>query len=424
VRFRSFNDNKGVRIVIHDVSGHPFQIQLSRELARRGHQVLHLYFDSFHSPHGNVQKRTGDPGSFAIEGLKFDRPFEKYNLVKRRVHEAKYGRMAADRIAGFGPDALVASNTPIDAQNIIHARCRGIGIPIVFWLQDIYSLAMRSILRRSPIPCAPLIAGGVAAWYGRAERRLLRESQAVVSISPDFTNILSQWGIDPHRCFTIENWAPLDEVPAGPQDNPWSRRQGLAGKFVFLYSGTLGLKHNPAVLLDLADAFRKRPEVEVVVISEGLGADWLKAQIARSPRPNLRVLPLVAFHDLPDALASASVLIALLGEESGEFSVPSKVLTYHCAERPLLLAVPAGNLAARIVERNASGLVAPPDGTEDASATFLAAARLLYQNPDLRSRCGRNARRYAEEKFAISQIASRFEAILESVHNRPRRMVA
>jgi colanic acid biosynthesis glycosyl transferase WcaI len=396
-----------LRIVVHDVSGHPFQVQLSREFARRGHEVFHLYFDSFQSPRGNVQRSPRDPPGFYVEGLRFEQPFEKYNLVKRRLQEARYGRMAAARIGEFRPDVLLASNTPIDAQNIIHARCRKLAIPIVFWLQDIYSIAMRSILRRKSIP----LAGLIAAWYERSERRLLRESDAVVSISSDFERILSQWGVDPQRSFTIENWAPRDEMPAEPQDNPWSRAHHLEGKFVFLYSGTIGMKHNPGMLLAVADAFAGKSGVEVVVISEGLGADWIKARLAEKPRPNLRVLPLQTFGDLPQALASSSVLLALLDEESGEFSVPSKVLTYHCAGRPLLLAVPSRNLAARIVEQNATGLVVPPDSQEQ----FIAAAERFYQDPALRRHCAANAERYADEKFDIARIASQFEEIFAVV---------
>ena len=392
---------------MHDVSGHPFQVQLSRELARRGHEVLHLYFDSFASPRGNLQRTDGDPPNLSIEGLRFDRPFEKYNLLKRRLHESRYGRLAAQRIAAYRPDLLLASNTPIDAQNIIHARCRQSGIPIVFWLQDIYSIAMRSILRRKSIP----FSGTIAAWYERAERRLLTESAAVVAISPDFRPILDRWGVNPGRTFTIENWAPLDEVPLRSQDNPWSRRHSLDGKFVLLYSGTIGMKHNPNLLVRVADAFANRPEVEVVVVSEGLGADWIQARLREQPRPNLRVLPLQPFSDLPDVLATASVLMALLGEESGEFSVPSKVLTYHCAGRPLLLAVPAHNLAARIVEQNATGLVVRPDSEEQ----FVVGAERLYRDDDLRREFGANARRYAEEHFDIKQIAGEFEKIFNAV---------
>ncbi len=375
---------------------------MSRALARRGHQVLHLYFDSFQSPRGNVQRFAGDPPGFSIEGLKFDRPFEKYRLIRRRLDEARYGRLAAERIAAFRPDVLLAAQTPIDAQNIIHRRMRKLGIPIVFWLQDIYSNAMRSILRRKSIP----LGGLIARWYEHAERRLLRESGAVISISADFGTVVSRWGVDPRRSFTIENWAPLEEVPVCPQDNPWSRRMELAGKFVFLYSGTIGLKHNPVMLCHLADAFSGRPDVEIVVVSEGLGAEWLK----RHPRSNLRVLPLQPFRDVPEALAAASVLVALLDEESGEYSVPSKVLTYHCAGRALLLAVPSRNLAARTVLQNGTGLVVPPDGR----AGFTAAAERLYRDADLRRQCGENARRYAEENFDIEKIASRFESILHA----------
>jgi len=395
---------------VHDVSGHLFQVQLSRELARRGHEVMHLYFDSFQSPRGNVQRVAGDPPGFSVEGLRFDRPFEKYNLVKRRLHETRYGRLAARRIVEFRPDILLASNTPIDAQRVIHASCRSLRIPIVFWLQDIYSIAIRSILRRKSIP----FSGLIASWYERAERRLLRESDAVVSISSDFEPILSAWGVEPRRTFTIENWAPLEEVPAGPQDNSWSRRLGLAGKFVFLYSGTIGMKHNPGMLVSIADAFSTRPDVEVVVISEGLGADWIKARIKEKPRPNLHVLPLQPFSELPRALSSASVLLALLGEESGEFSVPSKVLTYHCAGRPLLLAVPARNLAARIVNQNDTGLVVSPDS----HGQFVAAAERLYRDAALRANCSANALRYADEKFDIAKIAGQFENIFQGIRGR------
>ena len=37
----------GLRLVIHDYSGHPGQVHLSRELARRGHHVEHQYCASY-----------------------------------------------------------------------------------------------------------------------------------------------------------------------------------------------------------------------------------------------------------------------------------------------------------------------------------------------------------------------------------------
>ena len=45
-----------------------------------------------------------------------------------------------------------------------------------------------------------------------------------------------------------------------------------------LYSGTLGLKHDPSILAELATRCATRtPTRRVVVVSEGKGRDWLEA---------------------------------------------------------------------------------------------------------------------------------------------------
>lgn len=49
-------------------------------------------------------------------------------------------------------------------------------------------------------------------------------------------------------------------------------------KFVFLYTGTLGMKHHPELLMDLAEPNQSRPNVRIAVISEGIGAEWLAAR--------------------------------------------------------------------------------------------------------------------------------------------------
>ncbi len=100
--------------------------------------------------------------------------------------------------------------------------------------------------------------------------------------------------------------------------------------------------------------------------------------------------------------------MALLEPDAGVFSVPSKVLSYLCAARPVLLAVPPENLAARIVSRNNAGRVVEPTDT----AGFLAAAGELLGDEDLRGRLGTDARAYAEATFDLERIADEFERIL------------
>src|SRR5262249_27251409 len=142
-----------------------------------------------------------------------------------------------------------------------------------------------------------------------------------------------------------------------PRDNDWAREQGLADRFVFLYAGTLGFKHDPSVLLALA-RWAQANEAAVVVVSEGPGADWLRGHGAGARA--LRHLHHQPHSRLPEVLAPADVVVALLEPDASAFSVPSKVLTYLCAGRPELVSVPADNLAARVLERSGGGLVVPP----------------------------------------------------------------
>ena len=399
-----------MKILVHDYPGQPFQPSLSRHLAKLGHEVQHVFFADFQAPRGALTLRPDDPPTFSIRGLSLGKPFEKYNFFRRVFQEIAYGRLLAEAIGEYKPDVALAGNAPLDIQAISTKYCRRHGIPLVYWHQDIYSVAIDKILRRK----FPGLGGLIGARYIALEKWLLRNSDHVVTITEDFLPILTEWGAPRDRITVIENWAAREDLAVRPRDNAWAREHGLNGKLVFLYSGTLGLKHNPDLLLQLARRYRDRADVRVVVNSEGIGSDWLREN--GRDLSNLLLLPFQPFERLPDVLATADVLISVLEPDAGIFSVPSKVLTYLSAGRPVLGAIPAENLAARILTRNEAGLIAPPDNTQ----AFLAAAGKLADDPELRARLGKNALDYATRTFDIDAITARFAGLLERVATQSR----
>jgi glycosyltransferase involved in cell wall biosynthesis len=167
---------------------------------------------------------------------------------------------------------------------------------------------------------------------------------------------------------------------------------------------------------------RDRPEVRVVVCSEGPRIDELTRDAAALQLDNLLILPFQPFGDLPDVLGSADVLLVILEAAAGRFSVPSKVLTSLCSGRPILGAMPRENLAAVTIARSGAGIVIEPDDRSE----FLAAARSLL-DAGARQTMGAAARRHAEKTFAIQPVTDRFESILASIAPQrvgPRRVVA
>lgn len=394
------------RILIHDYSGHPFQVQLSRQLAKNGHDVLHLYSTSFQTPHGKLTVQNDDPKSFMVRGINLGEAFAKYQFVKRRSQEIKYGKLLAKEIESYQPDIVISGNTPLDAQKIALDTSHRLGASFFFWVQDVQGIAIKKILQQK-LSCFGSLIG---QFYTNLEKQLLKKSDKVILISEDFKEVMEQWSVPKDKLAVIENWAPLEDMPTYSKENSWSQQHNLTEKFTFLYSGTLGLKHNPSLLLELALKYQNRDDIQVVVVSEGLGADWLKEQISEHKLNNMHTLGFQAFADLPKVLASSDVLIAILEPDAGVFSVPSKVLSYMCAGRTLLLAVPQENLAARLVTKHEMGLVVSPEDTED----FVAAADTLLQSQDILGNYAGKARAYAETTFNIESITNKFEILFPS----------
>ena len=329
----------------------------------------------------------------------------KYSFLKRRGYEIAYGYELARVVEGVRPDLIISGQTPTEPQWTLVRTARRMRVPVVNWVQDFYSLAVEKLARRK-LPLAGALAGW---WYRHLDGKCLRASAGIVAITEDFEPILARFGVPPKRVTVIPNWAPLEELPLRPRHNPWSARHGLDDRFVFLYSGTLAMKHNPDLLRRLAVRFRDDAEVRVVVISEGPGADYLRERKAAEHLGNLELLPFQPFEDMPDILAAADVLVAVLEADAGVFSVPSKVLSYHCAGRAILAAIPSPNLAARIINGEGSGICVEPEDVDG----FLHKAVRLKQDSTLRNSCGRAARAYAEKHFDIEAIADQFEAVFQ-----------
>ncbi len=390
-----------MKILIVDYSGHPFQVQLSRELARRGHDVTHVYSAAFQTPKGNLIRQSDDPAGFAVVPVNTAAPFAKHTFLRRRQQEIEIGERIADLIAKLVPDVVISSNAPLDTQRVLQAAALAHGARFVFWLQDIYSAAISKVIPRK----IPVLGHAIAAWYRRLEFALLRRSDAVVAITADFAPLLVARGVAADRIRVIENWAPINELPRLARDNAWAAAHMPADGLRVVYSGTLGYKHNPALLIEMA---RRRPDVHVMIFSEGPVADATAATAKAEGLANVHVRPWVPFADLPSMLSAADVFVAVIEPEAGVYSVPSKILTYLAIGRPILALVPVENLASRLILRHEAGFAAPAVHAPD----LLAALDRLVQDADLRHRLGDSGRAYALQAFDITAIGDRFAATL------------
>ena len=401
------------KVMVIDYSGHPFQVQLSRSLARYGFETLHAFAASSETPKGELERRDDDPATFSTRAVSLNEPFNKTDFVKRRSQERRLGHLFAELVRDYQPELIIASNCPIETLRFILNAKRQVGATFIFWLQDLLGEATTRVLaqRLGPIGYLP------GYYYQRLERGFLREADHIVAISDDFLPILkSKYGIAPEDVTVIENWSPIEDLPQYPRDNEWAQAHLPPCDFRLIYSGTLGFKQDPAALLELAEKI----DCEIVVFSQGEAANRLASDAARRGLGNLSVRPWLPFSDLPKALAGADLLVVLLEPDAGIFSVPSKVLTYLCSGRPILGSISGDNLAAKIINQNGAGTTCEP-GDHD---SLIDAARSFYSDRKRVDIAGRAGRAYAEKTFDITAIAVRFKKIIENITDKTERYVS
>ncbi|HVK28895.1 MAG TPA: glycosyltransferase family 4 protein [Nocardioides sp.] len=392
-----------MRILVHDYSGHPFQVELSRELARRGHAVTHSYCPGWVSGKGHL---VAEPG----ETLVFDpvgptEPIAKDRFVRRVLLEALVGWELIRQVRRTRAQTAMLSNAQIPTLVVFALGMLVLRRTWVLWHQDVYAVAVKSFAGDK----LGRMFRVVAAVFSIAEKWVSRRASEIVVIAPSFVPVHEEWGTA-DKVTVIPNWAPLDEIRPVTRKNDWATEQGLDDTATLLYSGTLGLKHNPTLLVGLAreviDAGRP---VRLVVVNEGPAVEVIRAEAERLDVP-VTLLPFQPYERLSEVLGSGDILVVLLEQQAGAFSVPSKTLSYLCAGRPVLGMMPSENLASALVTR-AGGLVVAPD--EDALPGAAAWAAGVLADTELREELGEASRDLAELEFALAGCADRFETILE-----------
>ena len=183
-------------------------------------------------------------------------------------------------------------------------------------------------------------------WYlaakviGIGERWCARRAAHVVVIADSFVPVHRDWGTSV-KVSVIPNWAPLDEIVPVPRDNASSREHSLTGVKTLLYSGTLGLKHDPSLLAPLTAGVRARGvDARLVVVLTPGPAEPIVREAADRLGVPLTYLPFQDYERLSEVLATGDVLVVLLEKSAGQFSVPSKTLSYLCAGRPIIGLMP------------------------------------------------------------------------------------
>jgi len=304
------------------------------------------------------------------------------------------------------PDVIYSNTWPIFATGILYAISRLRRIPIVISIQDVYP---ESIVSQGRLSSSNLLKR-LLRWM---DTRIARGCRAVIVISESFEKIYrDERGVNPARLHVVPNWIDSQSIfPSEPLSNTFRVRYDIPEHaFLCVYGGNVGMAAGVETIIE---SFRHLADLDnLYLLIAGEGSNLAVCRELAQKTSNARIL----FHspwrkdETAIVLGAADLLILPTRGLQSLASVPSKLISYMLAGRPVLALASAGSDLAATIERVGCGWVVEPDQPFLTAEQIRAVAMLEVAERHRRGKAGQS---YAQQNLTGAACLPRILAILE-----------
>lgn len=384
-----------------------FTTDLAEFLAARGHQVTvattfpHYPEWETYAPYRG--KRVMRETRNGVTILRRAIPLPKRATTLRRVlYDTMLGVTAL--WSGFqigANDLVVAVEPPIQAGVAARILATWKRVPYALWIQDLALEAAASVgmMRASP-------ALRVGQWL---ERWSHARAKKMFVIARGFADNLARKGIEAERILCLPNWTDVQTMRADANGHALRVEYDIcAGAQLVVHAGNMGVKQQLENVLGAAKCLRANDKIVFMLVGDGSQKNALVEMTEREGLKNVRFAPLLPRERLPELLSAADILLLNQHPDLVEAVIPSKLLTYMAAARPIVVAAHPASEAALLVRAAGCGLCVAPDAPDALAQAIVS----LAGDAETRAALSARGRAYAEKNFARDAALRTFETAL------------
>jgi colanic acid biosynthesis glycosyl transferase WcaI len=248
------------------------------------------------------------------------------------------------------------------------------------------------------------------------ERLSFRLADRIVVINIQFGKSLAKQGVSAAKIVEIPDWAELEDIqPFAPESSVREMLGAADGSFLVLHAGNMGEKQGLVTALQAAQHVSGDMPIKLALVGDGAQRPQLEEVVLTNQLSNVRILPLQPRAMLPRLLAAADAFLLIQRSEVVESVVPSKMLAYMAAGRPVIAAVHKDSVAAAIVEQSNCGIVVPPENPR----ALADAMNLLRRDPEMGKQLGAFGRAFAEERFRKDAVLRQWDNLIADIVGAP-----
>lgn len=329
------------------------------------------------------------------------------HLSSRLLENLSFGATAGMKALTISrPDVIYANTWPIVATGILFLVTKLRGIPFVVNVQDLYPEAV--IVQQRMGKDSFLVR--LMRWVDGV---IVRHSCHTVVISERFAEIYrDQRRVKPGRLSLVPNWIDSTHIDIGIARSKFRIRMGIAeNDFLIVYGGNIGVAAGVETAVESMRHLAEQDNARLLVA--GAGSQLPACQELARHIPGERII----FHspwlseETSEVLCSADVLLLPTRGEQSMASMPSKLISYMLAARPVLAQALPGSDLADIVAQSGCGWVIIPDNPSLLAAQI---GEVMALDRSELARRGEAGRAFALKHFTRETCVPRIVGIVES----------
>lgn len=273
------------------------------------------------------------------------------------------------------------------------------GIPHILNVQDLvpqYAIDLGILKNKFIIRCLKVL-----------ERFVYSSSQYITVHSSGNKEYIIDEGQNGEKVYVVPNWVDINAIKPSEKHNSYRREYQLEDKFVVLFAGILGFAQDLDTVIDSGLYLNKYEDLVILIVGEGVEKERLMKKAEELQLDNIRFLPFVSKEKYPEVVAASDACLATLQKTLKCPVIPSKILGYMSAGRPVITALPLEGDAPKVIQNAKCGMCVPPGEPEKLAEAIIK----MYKDKAQCEQWGANGRKYIKDFHDREKCISLYEKL-------------
>lgn len=304
------------------------------------------------------------------------------------------------------PDVIYMNAWPLLSQLFIAIYCKKRKVPLVMQVMDVYP---ESLLKKLPQGVRWLFQWSLL----RLDRWLASQSSRVVVISDSVRSYYELSRRLPYgKVAVVHTWLDDDPFRSMPCRVEAAVHYDVSHDLLtFVFLGNIGPVAGVELLIE-AYCSADISGSQLLVIGDGSSkVKCMELAERRDAKKRVHFISDPEASNVPKLLSLADICLLPMRAGTGASSLPSKIMAYMFARKPILASVDDGCDTANCIREAGCGWVVPPD---DVEALALGLRRAANVDELTLKKIGSASANYGRAKFAKSIGVTRMKAVLQS----------